>query len=571
MVTRLKGHAIAPWCLCALACTVFGSGCDDEKAQGNDDTQNTDTSITGDTSTGSSADGTDTDTDSNIDPNLQVATPAGVVAGARENGVRVFRGIPYGAPPVGDLRFRPPVAAPPWDGVLEATEPAPYCVQVDLMTKEVTGDEDCLTLNVFAPDVEDGQALPVMVWLHGGAFIWGSASEPMYDGAALAAAQNAVVVTVNYRLGPLGFLAHPALTAENAARPSSGNYAVLDQRLALEWVRGAISDFGGDPERVTLFGQSAGAVSVGMHLVSPGSRGLFHRAIVMSGPVDLFPSPVLKDAEARGEAFAAKVGCESGADALGCLRKLPAADLVSAYEDAEQLPGGIFFQSAETDHRWGPIVDGEVIPVRPTDAIADGDVAQVPVMLGATLHEGPLFQSDIMSAVKLADEEDYTAALERSFGAHADAVAERYPLASFEGPNDAVGAVNGDAYFVCPTRRMARDLAENRVETYLYRFAYQADGMFSDLLGVFHASDIAFVFGVDNAMSAAGEAGRPLVEAMGGAWSAFARDGVPSLPEGTSTWPLYDMDTHQHVVFDLPLDVHTDFSDELCDFWDSLI
>lgn len=511
---------------------------------------------------------TQSETESLPDDKVEVNTPSGVVVGHVEGSSRAFKGIPYAAPPLGGNRWKKPSAREAWSTPFDATEFGPYCIQSDLLTGTVIGEEDCLTLNIWTPkNSSQDTPLPVMVWLHGGAFVYGSGSDPMYNGQALAGGGAAIVVTLNYRLGALGFLAHPELTAETPESSGSGNYALMDQRLALEWVQKNIAAFGGDPQKVTLFGQSAGAISVGMHLVSTGSWPLFHAAIVQSGPAEAFPVHTLAKAEERGQHFAELLQCED----IPCLRNKPAAELVQAYLATAQDPGGIFFQSEARDNRWSPTIDGDFLKQSPDYSIATGNVSKVPVILGTTLDEGPMFLSWLMDAVAIESHDDYYQALERVFGKNADAIVAAYPEEDFPSAHDALAKVNGDAFFVCPTRTMAKNLSANGIDTYLYSFEFEPEkGMLVDTMGVHHAIEIAYIFNMDSTLVTLGESDKELAETMGQAWTDFANTGSPNTDDTPLQWPGYKADTGTALVFNRPVSTRAGHRSEICDFWAEL-
>lgn len=306
------------------------------------------------------------DGDVQEDP-ARVTTASGDLQGAVVGATRVFLGVPYAAPPVGELRWRAPQPHAPWAEPRDATARGPSCPQPDFMNGVVAGDEDCLTLNLWAP-VGAARA-PVMLWLHGGGYFVNSGGDPGYDGQRLSEATGSIVVTINYRLGALGFLAHAALADEDPAHLTAGNYGHEDQRAALEWVRDNIAAFGGDPANVTLFGQSAGATSTCLHMLSPRSSDLFQRAIIQSGDCGAFPKPELEDQSAQ---VASALGCDVEADVLACLRAKPADEIVWT----------------TIDWGLGPVVDGWNIVVDPRAALAEGAIAsEVPVIMGTTRDE----------------------------------------------------------------------------------------------------------------------------------------------------------------------------------------
>jgi para-nitrobenzyl esterase len=366
------------------------------------------------------------------EPPLVLHTEDGAVRGTLEEGHRLFQGIPFAAPPVGDLRFRPPAPVEPWDGVRDATEPGSPCPQEQNEFNPIAStDEDCLSLNVTTPAGLEGRRgdLPVMVWIHGGAWISGAGS--LYDASTLAVDGDVVVVTVNYRLGPLGFLAQRDLSAQNGD-VASGSAALLDQQAALRWVERNIAAFGGDPDTVTVFGESAGASSVCVQLTSPTARGLFDRAIAQSysctGTYD-----DLATAEATGDKVAAAVGCAGGTDVAACLRQVGVEELLRAW------PGGAF------------VVGGSALPVQPADAIAAGERAQVPVVHGNNRDENTLFTplTPLVSTgappSPTLTAEEYAAELSARYGDRAGEVLARYPADAYPSPLRALAAVDSDA------------------------------------------------------------------------------------------------------------------------------
>jgi para-nitrobenzyl esterase len=293
------------------------------------------------------------------------STESGTISGIRESGLHIYKGVPFAAPPVGDLRWRPPAPVTPWTGTRKAEAFAPACMQAGVSMPGETPpsvSEDCLYLNIWTPAKSAQERLPVIVWIYGGGYINGSASMPLYWGDQLAH-KGVIVVTIGYRLGPLGFLAHPELTRESAQH-SSGNYGLMDQIAALEWIQRNIAAFGGDPKNVTIAGQSSGAISVSILMASPLAKGLFQRAVGESGglfePLQLAPKYLLANAERDGEKYAASLGATS----LQELRKLPAARLTGN-------ASGIVH----------PVIEPYVLPVSPYEAFSAGQQNDVPLLI----------------------------------------------------------------------------------------------------------------------------------------------------------------------------------------------
>jgi len=500
---------------------------------------------------------------------LEVTTTQGVVRGVVVDvplgdgtataPVRVYKGIPYAAPPLGDLRFRPPHPAIPREDVLAATAFGPACTQSGLpMSDATTFSEDCLTLNVWAPGVDRGVPGPVIVFVHGGGYILGSSNDATLDGSRWAAEQGMVTVTFNYRLGPFGFLAHPALTAEDAAHPASGNWGLEDQRAALEWVQGNIAAFGGDPANVTLAGQSAGGMSVALQAVSPQAAGLFRRVAIDSA-FAYENLATLAVGEAQGVQLADALGC-TGDDVVTCLRAAPAKDLLGALP----LKKGIFFGEGAA---WNPWVDGLTVPDQPHARVVGGAARDLDVLIGSNGDEGSLLRFLAFTAgVKEAEYEPFVRDV---FLDLADTVLARYPLAAFASPNDAMDALLGDFVFVCPSRRTARAFRDAGSTVWLYRFLH-APG-FLPLPGAesYHGAELPFVFDSPPKGRSFTTEQAALAGAMNAAWGAYATGGPGALqgtwepmPAGADAFARWDLGQ-------LP-GQGTDYQADVCNFWDTL-
>ncbi len=447
-----------------------------------------------------------------------VVTAQGAIRGAVRGTTRSFLGIPYAAPPVGGLRWQPPRPHPAWTGIRNATAFGSSCPQSASPFGQQSTDEDCLFLNVFAPVGGNGD--PVMVWIHGGGLVSGEASD--YVPAQLVA-RNVVVVTVNYRLGVLGFLAHPSLTAESPQH-ASGDYGLLDQQQALRWVRQNISRFGGDPRNVTIFGESAGGLSVHAQLASPTAHGLFGRAIVESGGY-AGSQPSLAAAEASGRAFATRVGCR--AQTAACLRHVSVASLLASQPYLDVTP----------------VVDGSVLTRSITAAFTSGRFNRVPVIEGSNHDELRFFLAvnRAAGAVPLTPA-GYRAAIAATLEytpADANTVADRYPLAAYPSPTLALGAVGTDALFACRARAAARALSRF-VPTYQYEFNDRGAPFFSQVprpsfpTGAFHAAELQYLFTLRGHRSLLSGDHEKLSQAMLDLWTAFARSGIPG-----AGWPRY--------------------------------
>jgi para-nitrobenzyl esterase len=453
---------------------------------------------------------------------LVVGTADGRVRGVTRSAVNEYLGIPYAAPPVGQLRWQPPQPPATWPGIRAATRFAPHCPQAASPFGRASMSENCLFLNVFAPATHRGSGLPVMVWIHGGALVSGESDT--YDPTALVA-HDVVVVTINYRLGALGFLAHPAL-ADRPGGPS-GDYGLMDQQAALRWVQRNIRAFGGNPANVTIFGESAGGQSVLLQLISPTARGLFTRAIAESGGYALGQAS-LAGAEAAGRAFAAKAGCAS--QTAQCLRSLPVATILA---DQDQT-------GATID------IDGQVLTKSLKTALASGQFNRVPVVDGSNHDEWRLFV-----ALATFEGQPVTAAnyvsmiastLQVSSGI-AGIIATQYPLSDYPSPALALSTVGTDAIFACPTLQLDQSLAKY-VPTYAYEFndEHAPENNLPSAgfpYGAMHSAELQYLFGLPGVTASDFTSAQlRLAAAMRAAWTSFATTGVPSVPAGGS-WPRF--------------------------------
>ena len=484
---------------------------------------------------------------------LVVATTDGSIRGKPAGAMDEFLGLPYAAPPTGPLRWRPPHPPARWRGIREATQFAPHCPQPTSYFGVASTSENCLYLNVFVPSAGSNHPLPVMVWLPGGALLVGESND--YNPAGLVR-RGVIVVTVNYRLGALGFLAHPAL-ASTPGGPS-GNYGLEDQQTALRWVQANIGRFGGNRRNVTLFGESSGGLSVLAQLASPGARGLFSRAIAESGTYNLTQTP-LATAEAAGKAFAAKAGCAS--QTAACLRSLP----VKAIVENENFAG------------YRPDIDGSVLTQSIGSALADGQFNRVPVISGTNRDERRLFVAQ--SQLPPEDGPPVTAANYRAMigamlgvpATAAPAIAAEYPLTAYPSPALALGAVGTDAIFACPALTVDQSLSKY-VPTYAYEFSDRsAPELYLPPVGfpygAAHESEVQYLFNLSNTRYPAplSPAQQDLATAMQQDWTGFAKAGAPT----TSAWPRFDSSSQQMLSLVTPQPrVQTSFAAEHhCAFW----
>lgn len=485
------------------------------------------------------------------DPPL-VMTQSGALTGTRGAAADLYLGIPYAAPPVGERRWRAPAAVTPWTGERAAVAMGPHCAQPPSDFGVASTSEDCLYLNVYAPRTAGPH--PVMVWIHGGAFYLGQGNA--YNPEALVA-QGTVVVTLNYRLGALGFLANPALSAEQAGH--SGNYGLMDQQAALRWVKANIAAFGGDPGNVTLFGESAGGFSVNAHLAAPASRGLFHKAIAMSGAYPFaFGQDDLAASEARGTGLAADAGCPAPQTAA-CLRALPVQALLTA--QAKAWPSGPI-----------PTVDGAVLTAPVRDTFASGGQASVPVMQGTTHDEWRLFvaQAELATGMPVTAE-TYLPTVTATLGPLVASAAPLYPVAAYANASEALGAIGTDAVFACSGRASARLLSAGGSVVYSYEFNDPAapqvlPGQLSFKAGAAHTSELPYLFTLPGSAELS-PAQRRLADTMVRYWARFARSGNPN-EAGATTWPAYTAANDAYLSLAPSPAVTTNFAtDHQCAVW----
>jgi para-nitrobenzyl esterase len=469
----------------------------------------------------------------------QVKTAGGLVRGSAsgDGKLRIFKGIPYAAPPVGQARWQEPRPAAPWEGTREATEFGRQCMQGPIfgdITFPHPPSEDCLFLNVWTPAAAADSRLPVMVWIHGGGFQAGAGPEPRHDGTALAR-KGVVLVTLNYRLGVFGFLAHPELTRESAHK-ASGNYGMLDQVAALRWVRDNIAAFGGDPKNVTIFGESAGSFAVSALMASPLAIGLFHKAIGESGayftagggPLALEP---LAASEQQGVKFASALGAAS----LAALRATPAGDV---------LKTALKFQ------RWfGPNVDGLFLPQDVYSIYAAGRQAQVPLLAGWNADE---IRAGVVLGKEKPTAQSFIERTRKQFGAQADAVLKAYPASSDAEALESAASLASDMFIGYATWKWLEMHAETSPAP-VYRYSFDrkipvAPGTkiggveaTSEDIGARHAGEIEYVFGALDSLPKVPwqPADRTLSDAITTYWTNFARTGNPN-GSGLPDWPRYD-------------------------------
>ena len=484
-----------------------------------------------------------------------VSTTDGKLQGLAKAGTVQYLGVPFAAPPVGDLRWRPPAPVAAWKGVRKATHFGGSCPQNrDLGDyAKASTTEDCLYLNVYVPAKPSKTPRAVMAWIPGGGVIVGASDD--YDGAALARRGDVIVVIMNYRLGALGFMAHPAIDAEGH---DNGNYGMMDQQVSLRWIQDNIAKFGGDPKNVTIFGQSAGGSSVLIHMVSPGSQGLFKRVIIESGQRMNLPTEA--DASKKGEAFAKAVGCAD--QSAACLRALPVKQILD-----NQTP---YFVST--------VRDGKLIPMQLYTAFQQGQFSHVDAINGLAGDEQG-FQLAIAEEQggKPLDAAGYAEFVKQTYGAHATEVGAAYPVGNYASPSLAeIAVIQGQK--ACLTHRQNRWLAANGT-LYTYSFDdHQAPTYFPPVsfpMGAYHTSEIPFLFPGFHGGTGKAKPFTPgeqkLSDAMIDAWAGFAKTGKPA-PTAIGPWPVYDPKRDNYQSIDVAMSSNKDgYGDRNnCAFWDKI-
>lgn len=447
--------------------------------------------------------------------------------------IHVYRGIPYAAPPVGDLRWRPPKSPVPWEGVRPTTEFSKACPQADILS-QVIGEpmpelsEDCLYLNVWTSAPGTDAKLPVMVWIHGGGLSFGWSHQGDYDGTNFARS-GVVLVSINYRLGALGFLAHPWLTEEQGV---SGNYGLLDQVAALRWVQRNIAAFGGNPDNVTIFGESAGGTSVQALMASPHSKGLFHGAIAQS--------PWLTDTN-YGKLGEAK-GRIPSAEASGASWVESRFSDAKSVADLRKLDMNAVNAAQQANYNVQVTIDGDFMPDHVLATFAAGRQQNVPFMAGSNTDEGTAFRF----AMPFSTIEAFEGAMRENYGDHADALLKLYPVPEGGDLQPVLTQLITDTWFVWPTRNTVAGMANVTAKAWHYHFSrdWGVGGM-----GSFHGMEIGYVFANLPSMVTSRPEDKALTDAMHSYWVQFAKTGDPNV-EGLPEWPAYEPKSDQHLVLD---------------------
>jgi para-nitrobenzyl esterase len=465
----------------------------------------------------------------------------GVLNGETEDDVQVFKNIPYVAAPIGDLRWRAPQPGPVWTGARDATEFGPVCPQnqhPSAFIPKLPYAEDCLSLNVWSPNTTSATKLPVMVWIYGGAFVTGGSAIPLYDGTDLAK-RGVVIVSFNYRLGELGFLAHPALASEHTSDEATGNFGLLDQIAALKWVQKNIAAFGGDPNNVTIFGESAGGMSVNDLMVSPMARGLFTKAISESG-LGFNTIPTLAQAERASSDWGTQMGVTgSDAAALAKLRALKVDDILK-HRAADKAEGGVT-----------PFMDGKVLTGEMSVQFAKGEIAKVPYIAGSNSNEATLAKAIGVDPVK--DLDKFGGALAKAhavYEADGKLTDEEFGRQAF-----------GDRLFTAAAQTLAGFVDKSGSPARVYHFAYIADHFRGQVPGVGHGGEIPFVFGFRGLgffANFVSDLDRKTAQQMGDYWTNFAKTGDPN-GAGLPAWPTFSNSARETLVVDDTTKAVTDF------------
>ncbi|MCX5561890.1 carboxylesterase/lipase family protein [Streptomyces sp. NBC_00038] len=491
-----------------------------------------------------------------------VRTANGAVRGVLDGGHRVFNGIPYAEPPVGELRWKPPRPASPWSGVRSAAKPAADCVQTAVAWRPAAAstDEDCLSLNVWAPKkASKGTSRPVAVWFHGGGSVNGAGRD--FEPVSMAEQGDLLVVTVNYRLGALGYLTLPELDEAGGAG-ASGNYGLLDQIEALRWVERNIADFGGDPGQVMIAGQSAGAGGVCALLASPEAAGLFTSAVIQSSTCGVTSR---ETAQKNNAAFVTALGCDarSAPATVACLRGKPPSDIINAQRNTGS---------------WGRVIQEGVLPVTAQEAFRSGDFNRVPVLVGGTAHEDRAFvyeQNDLVS--QPVTEAAHAAAVRAQFGTKADAILARYPVSAYESPGAALAQVQTDGPRVCSGVLPNAAALTRTVPTYVYEFRDETAPLrpyelvpSSFSLATQHSAELPYLWGANTATPLSAKQ-RQLSHDMIAYWAEFARTGSLA-PKGLPAVPRYSAAAPREVAFDSggPRVVDDMAVKHQCAFWATL-
>ena len=508
-----------------------------------------------------------------------IETAQGPVDGREILGGRMceYLGIPYAASPVDELRFAAPQPAEFRDETFEADSFGDMCMQYPLSLfepPELSGSEDCLTLNIWRRTEPLERKLPVMVFVHGGGFKFGSSSEELYVGTKLAGIGGVVVVSFNYRLGPLGFFGHPALEEEEHL----GNFGLLDQIAALKWVRENIEAFGGDPENITIFGESAGGMSVGLMLVNPGTDGLFNRAVIESGPMVRFGHSREKAAEITLD-MAEEFGCVDG-DVEQCLREVPAEKFFDFVNPGFSMGPASDGEDGRRTYNFRPVIDGKVVPDNILSELREGSFNRdVKLIMGFNSDEASLFTMTMQIETEEKYRQKVREALEQrghEFGVGVEVLEEimtLYPAEDYETPEKAYIDLVSDMAFGCPAVIAADTMTGFDAELYLYEFGKSPSNLnIGKDLGAFHAVEVMYIFsnfkylGFDIESKSNKEFARRVLRL----WASFAHSGTPSGGDFPQ-WPKYEPDSKSYLYINDAAEVRSDYKARQCDFFDRIL
>ncbi|MCE1247549.1 MAG: carboxylesterase family protein [Firmicutes bacterium] len=481
----------------------------------------------------------------------------GLIKGKTEEKIRIFQGIPYAAPPVGNYRWKAPQPPADWDGIRECTAFGPACPQ-PRQKPDGKYSEDCLYLNVWTPAKKSGEKLPVMVWIHGGGFNFGSTSLPEYNGLNLSK-KGVVVVTINYRLGPLGFLAHPLLSKESP-KGVSGNYGLLDQIAALKWVKSNIAAFGGDPGNITIFGQSAGSRSVTLQLISPLSSGLFHKAIAQSGGPIIGSEYLNPDFNGNfanvskmGEKLASILGCDKEKDTLASMRAKSADEIIKAADCKTGLFDECLF--------FAPVFDGYVLPKNPVTAFKTGKQHDVPVITGSTLNEGYIYFLEEKNLTL----DNYILFFKKRFGSNYQNVLQKHPAFNYQDAIIAIDKIITTGANAFPARFVAESMSNKKSKGYLYQFTRLPATELAKKIKVHHGVDLAYVFGNMKKSDGYTDIDFVLSSKIMAYWVNFAKTGNPN-GKGLPYWTPYDKKTEINIEFGNSIKFNRHLYKKECDF-----
>jgi len=501
-----------------------------------------------------------------------VITTEGAIQGTDKSGVYAFLGIPYAEPPVGDLRWAPPEPHGCLADPFVADQFGPECPQLD-QDGNPAGDEDCLSVNVWTPSNYDptDPTLPVLFFIHGGGNVAGSSSIKLnntylYDGGPLARQRHVVVVTINYRLGNLGYLTDPALAAQDP-RGVSGNYGLLDQQLALRWVQENIAAFGGDPSHVLLFGESGGATDVCIHVASPLAAGLFTAAIIESGGCGVDDASEVVKGNAD---FVTATGCQDAdpQKTVTCLRNLDVTTVLNTVPAKDPIKDGF---GRMTEKRYVAVVDGQLLVTSPIDALAKDEHNHVPIVFGVNSAEAAFWLTKQVTA------KAYEAWVHDTFDPPYDSqILTFYPSQGDQSRKSTI-ALMTDLAFICPARHMARNAARGQSEpVYRYYFSRILDVAHADFTGAWHTLELPYIFNTLSIMSwyTPTEADARLSSAMQMYWTSAAKSGRPDDVDGLPAWPMYEAPaagkewTDPYVILDDPISSGEGLHTAKCDMWD---